>query len=105
MSSIGVLLLSNAITPDRTGGLERYVRELGGALSRRGADVMILARRVNPGDPERSVDTDGVEIRRFATPSRESPLYALGYPASSARAVASVVRAESRTRVLQLSVK
>jgi len=87
MSSIRVLLLSNAITPDRQGGLERYCRELGGALSAKGADVMIQARRVNAEDPEHSVDPDGVEIWRFATPEKSSRLYALGYPASSAQAV------------------
>src|SRR5258708_22750364 len=93
MSPIRVLLLSNAITPDRAGGLERYVRELGGALSAQGADVRIAARRVHPEDPERSTDPDGVEIFRFSTPSRDSPLYALGYPAATSQAVRSAVRA------------
>ena len=100
MSSVRVLLLSNAITPDRQGGLERHCRELGSALSRKGADVVIHARRVNPDDPERSLDADGVEIWRFATPSKEHPAYALGYPAASAKAVRAAVRAASGTRIL-----
>jgi glycosyltransferase involved in cell wall biosynthesis/SAM-dependent methyltransferase len=95
-----VLLLSNAITPDRAGGLERYVRELGAALSAQGADVRIAARRVHPEDPERSTDPDGVEIFRFATPSRDSPLYALGYPAASSQAVRAAVRAAGEERVI-----
>lgn len=99
-SPIGVLLISNAITPDRAGGLERYVRQLGTALSARGADVMILARRVDPGDPERTVDPDGVEIRRFSTPPRSNPLYALGYPLASARAVLETVSSETPKRVV-----
>jgi glycosyltransferase involved in cell wall biosynthesis len=100
MSSIRVLLLSNAITPDQQGGLQRYCRELGTALSRKGADVMIQARRVNPDDPEHCVDVDGVEIWRFPTPSKDSPFYALGYPAASAQAVRTAVRAAQGTRVL-----
>jgi glycosyltransferase involved in cell wall biosynthesis/SAM-dependent methyltransferase len=100
MSSVRVLLLSNAITPDRPGGLQRYVRDLATALSREGADVMIHARRVNPEDPERSVDADGVEIWRFRTPSKDNALYALGYPAVSLQAVRAAVREARGTRVL-----
>src|ERR1019366_9363587 len=100
MSPIRVLLLSNAITPDRQGGLERHCRELGTALSRKGADVMIHARLVNPKDPEHSVDSDGVAIWRFPTPSKDSPLYALSYPAASGRAVREAVRAARGTRGL-----
>ncbi len=95
-----VLLLSNAITPDRSGGLERYVRELGGALSKLGADVRIVARQVDPGHPARTVDPDGVEIWRFPTPSRDNPLYALGYPVAAARAVREAVRDAAGTRVI-----
>ncbi len=100
MSSVRVLLLSNAITPDRPGGLQRYVRDLATALSREGADVMIHARRINPEDPERCVDADGVEIWRFRTPSKDNALYALGYPAVSSHAVRAAVRAARGTRVL-----
>ncbi|MEA2304758.1 MAG: hypothetical protein QOH43_2038 [Solirubrobacteraceae bacterium] len=81
-----VVLLTNAITPDRTGGLERYVRELGGGLARAGARVTIHARQVDPAHPRRSVEADGVEIARFPTPPRTNPLYALGYPLAAARA-------------------
>jgi glycosyltransferase involved in cell wall biosynthesis len=100
MTSPRVLLFSNAITPDRTGGLERYCRELAGALSAKGADVMLHARKVNEEDPQRCVDPDGVRIWRYATPSRNSPVYALGYPASAMRAVLAAVRAARGTRVL-----
>jgi glycosyltransferase involved in cell wall biosynthesis/SAM-dependent methyltransferase len=100
MPQIRVLLLSNAITPDRQGGLERHCRELGTALARKGADVMIHARQVNPEDPQHCVDDDGVEIWRFPTPSKDSALYGLSYPARSARAVRAAVRAAHGTRVL-----
>lgn len=97
---MSVLLFSNAITPDRTGGLERHCRELGGALSAKGANVLIHARKVNEQDPERCVDSDGVEIWRFPTLSKDNPLYALGYAAGAARAVRAAVRATNGTRVL-----
>jgi glycosyltransferase involved in cell wall biosynthesis len=100
MSPVRVLLLSNAITPDRRGGLERHCRELGAALSQKGADVMIHARRINDEDPEHCVDADGVEIWRFPTPSKANPLYALAYPAASVRAVHQAVRVARGTRVL-----
>ncbi len=100
MTAIRVLLLSNAITPDRKGGLQRHCRELGTALSRKGADVMIHARKIDSGDPERSIDPDGVEIVRFPTPSVDHPLYAVGYPVAVFRAVHMVARAERSTRVL-----
>jgi glycosyltransferase involved in cell wall biosynthesis len=93
-SSIRVLLLSNAITPDRKGGLQRHCRELGTALRRKGAHVMIHARRIHSGDPQHCVDVDGVEIWRVDTPTRSNPLYALGYPLATARAVRAAVRAE-----------
>jgi glycosyltransferase involved in cell wall biosynthesis len=100
MSPVRVLLLSNAITPDRPGGLERHVRELATALSRKGADVMIHARKVNQGDPQRCRDRDGVEIWRFQTPSKNNPLYALAYPGTTANAVRSAVRSAGKARVL-----
>jgi glycosyltransferase involved in cell wall biosynthesis len=81
-----VVLLTNAITPDRTGGLERYVAELAGGLARAGARVAVHARQVDKAHPLRAVDADGVEIHRFATPSKGHPLYALGYPPTAARA-------------------
>jgi glycosyltransferase involved in cell wall biosynthesis len=97
---IRVLLFSNAITPDRNGGLERHCRELGAALSKKGADVLVHARKVNAEDPEHQIDSDGVEIWRFPTPSKSSPLYAVGYPATAVRSVRSAVRASAGTRIL-----
>ncbi len=98
--SARILLFSNAITPDRNGGLERHCRELGTALSEKGADVMIHSRKVNDEDPEHSVAQDGVEIWRFRTPSRTSPLYAASYPIAAVRAVRRAVHGAHGTRVL-----
>lgn len=95
-----MLLFTNAIVPDRNGGLERYCRELAGALSAKGTDVVLHARKVNAHDRERCVEADGVEVRRFNTPARESSTYALGYPISAMRAARAAVREASGARLL-----
>jgi glycosyltransferase involved in cell wall biosynthesis len=81
-----VLLLSNGITPDHLGGLQRYVRELAAALVRAGADVTVVARRKDDALPLRELAEDGVRIARFAGPSKASPLYAAQYPLAAGRA-------------------
>jgi len=88
-----VLLLSNGITPDHLGGLQRYVRELATALVRAGAEVTVVARRKDPALPLRETAEDGVEIHRFAGPAKTSRLYAATYPAAAARAALAAVDA------------
>jgi glycosyltransferase involved in cell wall biosynthesis len=95
MSVRRVLLLTNAITPDRIGGLERYVRELAGALARAGLEVELVARQIDAAAPAWRVETDGVAVRRFPTPSKRDPLYALKYPLAAARAAHRAARAQS----------
>jgi glycosyltransferase involved in cell wall biosynthesis len=80
-------MLSHAVAPDRTGGLERYVRELSAALVRTGADVTVLAKRVDPAMPERETASDGVEIVRHAVPSMSRRSYAAFAPFASMRPV------------------
>ncbi|HWH94547.1 MAG TPA: glycosyltransferase family 4 protein [Baekduia sp.] len=88
-----VLLLSNGITPDHLGGLQRYVRELAGALVRAGADVTVVARRKDPNLPLCELAEDGVTIQRFAGPSKASRAYALTYPLGAGRAALAAVDA------------
>ncbi|MCW2985284.1 MAG: glycosyltransferase, partial [Conexibacter sp.] len=88
-----VLLLSNGITPDHLGGLQRYVRELASALVRAGADVTVVARRKDPDLPLRETAPDGVRIERFAGPSKASRMYAMTYPVAAARATLAAVAA------------
>jgi glycosyltransferase involved in cell wall biosynthesis len=95
-----VLLLTHAIAPDRMGGLERYCRELARGLSRIGADVVLQARRVDPDSPEREIDEDGVEIVRFATPSKRDPTYALSYPLAAVRATRRILARERGQRLV-----
>ncbi|MCW2992834.1 MAG: glycosyltransferase, partial [Conexibacter sp.] len=88
-----VLLLSNGITPDHLGGLQRYVRELASALVRAGAEVTVVARRKDPALPLRETAEDGVRIVRFAGPAKASRLYAASYPLAAARAASAAISA------------
>ncbi len=82
-----VVLVSNTVTPDKVGGLPRYVRELAAALARTGCDVVVLAKRVSPGPPARERAADGVTIIRHPVPAKSNPLFAAVYPVSSALGV------------------
>jgi glycosyltransferase involved in cell wall biosynthesis len=95
-----VLLLTNAITPDRIGGLERYVRELAGALARAGVEVELSARQVDSDVPAHRLEADGVAVRRFPTPSKRDPLYALKYPLAAVGASYRAARAQGRHTVI-----
>jgi glycosyltransferase involved in cell wall biosynthesis len=81
-----VLMLTNAIAPDRLGGAYRYVRELSAALAARGHDVTILTKRVDPADPVEEIGADGVTILRGDVPSKRNPFFAGLLPLAQARA-------------------
>jgi glycosyltransferase involved in cell wall biosynthesis len=85
-------MLTNAIAPDKLGGLERIVRELAAELVRIGSHVTVLAKQVNAEDPRDEVGDDGVVVRRYRLASRSSRLFAPTYPLYTARAVRSSVR-------------
>jgi glycosyltransferase involved in cell wall biosynthesis len=68
-------MLTNAITPDKSGGLERYVRELSSAVAARGADVTILAKRATDDLPLDETADDGVRIIRYPVPHLSDPLF------------------------------
>ncbi len=76
-----VLMLTNAIAPDKLGGLERYVRELSAALVSLGLPVTVLAKRVSPNDPPVEIGKDGVRIHRHRVPDKRKRAFALQYPA------------------------
>ena len=82
-----VLMVTNAVAPDKLGGLERYVRELAAALVRKGHDVTTLSKRTNPDQPSAQTGDDGVRLLRFATPPKSDPFFVAKYPVSVARAV------------------
>lgn len=87
----GLLMVTNVVSPDQLGGLQRYVRELSAALAGDGKHVTILTKRASPELPREEVGSDGVMIRRFDSPARSHPWYAAAYPLSSLRAVARAV--------------
>jgi glycosyltransferase involved in cell wall biosynthesis len=95
-------MLTNGITPDQLGGLQRYARELSSALVAQGAHVTVLTRQINREDPLAEVGSDGVVIKRFRVPSRDHPLYAALYPLAANRATASALRRLPRSTVVHV---
>ena len=85
-------MLTNAVAPDKLGGLERIVRELASELVQRGSRVTVLAKRVNEADPPSEIGEDGVIVERYRLANRSSRLFAPTYPLHTARAVRSSVR-------------
>jgi len=75
-----VLMLTNAIAPDKLGGLERYVRELSAALVSLGVPVTVLAKRMSPDEPPQEMGRDGVRIHRHSVPHKGRRTFALQYP-------------------------
>ncbi len=80
-------MLTNAVAPDKVGGLERYVRGLAAALVRTGADVTVLAKRLDDAHPPRERGDDGVLIVRHPVPTKTNPLFGALYPLVAAQAV------------------
>jgi glycosyltransferase involved in cell wall biosynthesis len=89
-----VMMLTNAVEPDKSGGLERYVRELAAELAALGTDVTVVTKQLaRPRDKDERGE-DGVRVVRVRPPSKRSPLFAALYPVSiglgSDRAIRSV---------------
>jgi glycosyltransferase involved in cell wall biosynthesis len=80
-------MLTNSITPDMLGGLNRYVRELAAALVQSGVPVTVATKRVDPEHPLFEIGRDGVEIHRYDVTPKRSPHFLVSYPARSARSV------------------
>lgn len=84
-------MLTNAVVPDKLGGLERYVRELAAALVRKGHDVTTLSKRTGPDQPDAETGDDGVRLRRFSAPPKSNPLFVASYPLAVTRSVRRIV--------------
>lgn len=87
-----VVMLTNAISPDKFGGLERYVRELSAGLVRAGCDVTVLAKQVAGHHPREEINGEGVRIVRHRAPSKHDPAFAIRYPWMVTRAVRRALR-------------
>jgi glycosyltransferase involved in cell wall biosynthesis len=74
-------MLTNAIAPDKLGGLERYVRELSAALVSLGLPVTVVSKRLSATDEMEETGTDGVRIHRHRVPDKRRWTFALQYPA------------------------
>jgi glycosyltransferase involved in cell wall biosynthesis len=88
-----VLLLTNAITPDKLGGSYRYARELADELATQGVDVIVHTKRLSPDHPLSERTDAGALISRFDVPSKSRRHYAASYPVAVARAVRRALRA------------
>jgi glycosyltransferase involved in cell wall biosynthesis len=93
-------MLTNAVAPDKLGGLERYVRELAAHLVVAGCEVSVIAKRVSATDPVEEIGADGVQIIRHAVPSKRDPSFALRYPWSVAAAVNGALRGSHGAGIL-----
>ena len=82
-----VIIVTNALAPDKLGGLERYVRELAAGLVRQGLQVTVLTKRVHPEHPAREVGPDGVAVVRHNVPSKRLRTFALRYPVHVAASI------------------
>jgi glycosyltransferase involved in cell wall biosynthesis len=87
-----VLLLTNAVTPDKLGGSYRYARELADELATRGVDVTVLTKRLDRDHPPVERTAAGALISRFEVPSKARRSYAASYPLAVASAVLLALR-------------
>ena len=90
-----ILMVTNAVAPDKLGGLERYVRELAATLVGKGHEVTTLSKRLDADQPSDEVGDDGVRLLRFTTPPKSDPLFVAKYPVSVARAVRRLITGAS----------
>jgi glycosyltransferase involved in cell wall biosynthesis len=87
-----ILMVTNNALEDKTGGHERYVRELSSTLAGRGHEVTIIAKRWSADQAASERRPDGVVIERYAVPAKSNPLYAPLYPAYALAGIATRLR-------------
>jgi glycosyltransferase involved in cell wall biosynthesis len=87
-----VLILTNAITPDKLGGSYRYARELADGLASSGVDVIVATKRIHAGDAALERSPSGALLSRFDVPAKSQHSYVASYPLAVARAVRRALR-------------
>lgn len=87
-----VVMLTNAVAPDKLGGLERYVGELSSELAHRGVQVTVIAKQVNIEHSHDEIQETGVRILRYSVPSKSDPFFALRYASDLARGVRELLK-------------
>lgn len=75
-----VLMVTNAVAPDKLGGLERYVAELSSELVHQGHLVTVIARRTSIEQSPVEQLPNTVRVRRYDIPSKRDPFFVLKYP-------------------------
>jgi glycosyltransferase involved in cell wall biosynthesis len=87
-----IVHITNISSPDKQGGLERYVRELAEAQAAVGHRVSIIAK-AGPGVTEpRSELGAGVDLHRYFGPSKQNPFFVPLYPIKVVVGVAGLLR-------------
>ncbi|MCW2541848.1 MAG: glycosyltransferase [Frankiales bacterium] len=94
------VMLTNAIAPDKLGGLERYVRELSSHLVKAGCEVTVIAKRVDKDHAPDEIGEDGVRILRHDVPSKRDPSFALRYPVMVTSAVRKALEGRQSETIL-----
>lgn len=89
-----VVHVTNVISPDKLGGLERYVRELAAALVSEGNEVVVVSKGLTEFVPRKEMGKDGVILRRHRSPSKSSSLFAVKYPFVTFAGVRKIIRDE-----------
>jgi glycosyltransferase involved in cell wall biosynthesis len=92
-----IVMVTNAIAPDKLGGLERYVRELSKELVRQGHAVTVISKMTSPDQPDVQECPDGVKVMRYKVPLKEDTLFAVKYPYYVMRGVREALGAALRT--------
>jgi glycosyltransferase involved in cell wall biosynthesis len=87
-----VVILTNAITPDKLGGSYRYARELADGLANAGVDVVVVSKRIGRDDPALERSPSGALLSRFDVPPKSRTAYVASYPVAVARAVRRALR-------------
>lgn len=95
-----IVMVTNAVAPDKLGGLERYVRELAAGLTARGRPVTVIAKDVEGDLPHSELGDDGVKIIRYTAPAKSDPFFALKYPFTIAAGIEEAIAASGHDSLL-----
>ena len=77
---VKIVHVTNAVAPDKLGGLERYVRELAARSVGHNDKVAVVAKRTHDEQPEVEHAEDGVVIVRYSQPNKRNPFFVFLYP-------------------------
>lgn len=93
---LNVVMVTNAVSPDKLGGLERYVSDLAGQLVRSGATVRVVAKQISGEHPLRETMAEGFDVSRFPVPTKRNPFFLALYPIAVWRGTERAVREHLR---------